>query len=456
MGPNITDLVILNAKVYLGGTVIEGGVAVDEGKIVAIGKEPNLPQGEREVDAAGCLVLPGLVDVHVHFREPGRTHKEDFHTGSRAAAAGGVTTFVDESNTTPPTTTRETLGEKIKLADGKSLVDFSFSVGLNPGNLEDIPEFASKGVSSFAVFDEMEGPLLDIPDAGTLLEALDAIRSVGGFASLNCRYAGLRTWLTTKVRRAGGKDMASYSEGSPPLTEALGAARNLLLAEESGVDVHLREVSASATVGVLERKKTGRVTAEITPNHLLLTREDAERLGPYAQIPPPLRSKHDAESLMAALNSGLIDIVASDHAPHTDEEKQRGLQDIWDSPPGLPGIETMLPLLMTQVNNGRLSLERLVRATSEAPARAFDLYPRKGVISVGSDADLVIVDPNLEAIIRGETLHSKVHWTPFEGWEVVGLPIMTIVRGEVVYEEGEICGTPGWGSFIPAASKDSP
>jgi len=445
------DLVIKNAKIYIGGVVLDGGIAANDGKIIQIGKEPHLSRGDREVDAAGCLVLPGLVDVHVHFRDPGRTHKEDFHTGSRAAAAGGVTTIVDEPNTTPPTTTAETLEDKIETADGRSLVDFSFSVGLNPGNFENISGFASTGVSSFAVFDEMEGPLLDIPDAGTVLKALNAIRAAGGLASLNCRYAGLRTWFTRKARSTGGKDMASFSEGSPPLTEALGAARNLLLAEEAGVDVHLREVSSSATLAVLEVMKTERVTSETTPNHLLLTREDAERLGPYAQIPPPLRSKDDAESLIAALNSGLIDVVASDHAPHTDEEKQRGFTDIWDSPPGLPGIETMLPLLLTQVDSGRLSVERLVKATSEVPARTFNLYPRKGAIRLGSDADLVVVDPHLKTVIRGETLHSKVHWTPFEGWDVVGLPVMTVVRGEVVYEEGEICGSPGWGSFIPAA-----
>jgi len=451
MGPKNADLVIWNSKIYLGGVIIEGGIAANRGKIVAIGKEPHLPRGDREVDAHGNLVLPGLVDVHVHFRDPGRTHNEDFYSGSRAAAAGGVTTVVDEPNTTPPTTTPETLADKIRTADERALVDFSFSVGLNPGNLNDIPDFASTGVSSFAVFDEMEGPLLDIPEAGTLLEALDAIRAAGGLAALNCRYAGLRTWFTRKARSAGGKDMASFAEGSPPLTEAIGAARNLLLTGEAEVDAHFREVSSSATLAVLERMKTGRVTAETTPNHLLLTRDDAERLGPYAQIPPPLRSKHDAESLMTALNNGLIDIVASDHAPHTDEEKQRGFQDIWDSPPGLPGIETMLPLLLTQVRRGRLSLERLVQATSEAPAKAFNLYPLKGVIRVGSDADLVVVDPNVKTVIRGKDLHSKVHWTPFEGWEVVGLPVMTVVRGEVVYEEGETCGSPGWGRFIPAA-----
>lgn len=449
------DLVINNAKVFYQGEFHEGGVAVDGGKIVAVAKESHLPRADRVIDAKGNLVIPGLVDIHVHMREPGRTHKEDFSSGSRAAAAGGVTTFVEEPNSTPPTTTPEELERKQRLAERKSIVDFSFSIGLNPDNLEEVPRFTESGIASFAVFDEMEGPQLDIPDAGTLITALEAIKRAGGVASLNCRHAPLRTWLTRRVKNQGGNDIRAYSEASPPLEEAIGAAEVLQLARAVGARTHVREVSTLASINILDGWKTGNITAEVTPNHLLLTAEDAMRLGPYAQIPPPIRSRSDSDALWAALSNETIDVIASDHAPHTRAEKDRGLTDIWESPPGLPGVETMLPLLLTQVNQGRISLRRLIELTSENPAKAFRMYPRKGVIRVGSDADFAIVDLYQRWRIKGDDLRSKVRWTPFEDWEVQGRAVMTVVRGAIVYDiDEDFFAKPGNGNFIPASQKE--
>jgi dihydroorotase (multifunctional complex type) len=451
----IVDLVIKNAKVFYQGEFLEGGVAANGGKIVAIAKEPHLPRADRVIDVKGNLVIPGLVDIHVHMREPGRTHKEDYSSGSRAAAAGGVTTFIDEPNTTPPTTTMEELERKQRLAGRKSIVDFSFSMGLNPGNLEEVPRFTESGIASFAVFDEMEGPQLDIPDAGTLITALKAIKRAGGVASLNCRHAPLRTWLTRRIKRHRGKDICAYSEASPPLEEAIGAAEVLHLARAVGVRTHVREISTLASLTVLDRWKTGNVTAEVTPNHLLLTTEDAMRLGPYAQIPPPIRSKNDSDALWAALNMGTVDVIASDHAPHTRAEKDRGLTDIWESPPGLPGVETMLSLLLTQVNQERINLRRLIELTSENPAKAFSLHPRKGVIQMGSDADFAIVDLHKKWWIKGDDLRSKVRWTSFEDWEVQGRVMMTVVRGVIVYDgEGDSFVKPGYGDYIQASQKE--
>ena len=192
------------------------------------------------------------------------------------------------------------------------------------------------------------------------------------------------------------------------------------------------------------------MSVEVTPNHLFLTAEDAERLGPYAQVPPPIRTRENVQDLWNAVNRGIIDIISSDHAPHTREEKNRGFKDIWESPPGLPGIETMLPLLLTEINLRRMSLKRLVEVTSEGPARIFGFSDRKGALKVGFDADLVLVDLHKKQLIKGNKLHSKIKWTPFEGKKVIGLPVMTIIRGEVVMEEGKIVGLPGYGSFLPA------
>jgi dihydroorotase-like cyclic amidohydrolase len=253
-----------------------------------LGKEPNLPKGDVNIDVKGKLVIPGLVDVHVHFREPGRTHKEDFLTGSMAASAGGVTTVVDEPNVDPPTISLETLEEKRKLAE-KSLVDYSFTIGLNPDNIGLIPEFALQGIHSFTIFDEMEGPLLNIPDIGTFIEALEAVQESKVLASLNCRYADLRTWFKAKIREVGGRTIEDFAKASPPIAETLGAKKNLLLARDLGIKAHLREISSEKTLQILEQLKTPLTTAEVTPNHLFLTEKDAKTLGPYAQLPPPLR-----------------------------------------------------------------------------------------------------------------------------------------------------------------------
>jgi allantoinase len=301
----------------------------------------------------------------------------------------------------------------------------------------------------------MEGPQLDIPDAGTLITALEAIKTAGGVASLNCRHAPLRAWLTRRIRGQRGKDIRAYSEASPPLEEAIGAAGVLHLARAVGVRTHVREVSTMASLNILDGWKTGNITAEVTPNHLLLTTDDVVRLGPYAQIPPPLRSRGDSDALWAALNKGTIDVVASDHAPHTRAEKDRGLTDIWESPPGLPGVETMLPLLLTQANQARIDLRRLIELTSENPAKAFKMYPRKGVIRIGSDADIAVVDLHKRWRIKGDDLRSKVRWTPFEDWDVRGRVTMTVIRGAVVYDaEGESFAKPGHGNFIPASQEE--
>jgi len=448
------DLVIKNSKIYVRGLVLDGGIAVDDGKIVAIAKDATLLDGEQTIDARGNLVLPGLIDAHVHFRDPGFTHKEDFLTGSQGAAAGGVTTVIDEPNTNPTTTSLEALDQKKRVAESKSIVDFTFSVGLNPQNLGEISEFVSQGISSFDIFGGGLGERLSISDTGTLYEALTLIKKAGALCCLSLGGSSLSRWQLQKIQQSGRKDVAAYIESSLGIGEAISASKNLPLTEYVGVRAHLRQISTSSTVRVLERLKAKgqNMSSEVSPHHLLLTTEDVKRLGPYGKVGPPIGTKEDAEALWSALADGTIDMIATDHAPHTREEKDAGWEDIWKAPSGLPEVETTLPLMLTQFNKGRIGLGRLVEATSEMPAKIFNLYPRKGAIQVGSDADLVIVDLNRKGRILGERLHSKIRHTPFEGWEVQGIPVMTMVRGMKVMEEGEILGKPGCGAFIPATT----
>jgi dihydroorotase (multifunctional complex type) len=441
---------IMNAKIWLPDGLYEGGLLVEDGKIAKIGR--SLTEGERVVDAGGKLVIPGLVDLHVHFREPGFTQKEDFYTGSCAAVAGGVTTVVDEPNNSPVTGTPDALGEKMRLVQRKALVDYTFSVALYADKLEQIPVFREIGVNCFAVFDELGDAPTGMDDTGVLLDALSRIKEAEGLAFLNCRESDLVVHVMERLRGSGSGTLDDYNAHFPHVAESVGAAKRVLLSHAVGVKVHLREVSTLETVKALRRLRRymGGVTAEARPDHLLLNHENTRGLGPYAQQWTPVRRKTDNEALLGALRDGVIKVIASDHATHTKDEKERGRVNIWDSPPGLPAVETMLPLLLTKVNEGVLELGTLIDAASANPAKVIGQYPRKGCIRVGSDADLVLVDMKEQKVIKGEGLHGKTKWTPFEGWKVEGVPVATYIRGVDAYVDGEAVAAPGHGRFLSA------
>jgi dihydroorotase len=443
---------IKNSKVFIDGLILDCCLAIEEGKIIAIGKETKMPHSDQVIDAGGNIIIPGLLDVHVHFRDPGFTHKEDFYTGSSAAAAGGVTTIIDEPNNIPTTTTLGALKQKIKTADKRSVVDYSFSYGLNHENIGDIPDVFSHGILSFDIFTGGMGDKLSINDTGVFFDALSRIHDLGALACITCGDSELNRWSAEKVLRKGGNDINAYGKASLSVSEALGVAKNILLAGAVGTKIHLRQISTLDAVNFLKIFKTNspQITSEVSPHHLLLDTQIIQQLGPFGKVGPPVRSIRDKNGVWSAFADGTLDIVATDHAPHSKEEKEKGKNDVWKAPSGLPGIETLLPLMLTQVNKDRISLKRVVEATAELPAKIFGLYPRKGAIEVGSDADLVIIDLKRNDVFRGDSLCSKADWTPFEGWEHQGKPLMTFVRGIKVMEEGSIIVKPGHGSFIPS------
>ncbi len=439
------SVTVVNARVFAGGALREGAVVAEDGVITEIGRNTS-PVGE-VIDARGNIVLPGLVDLHVHFREPGATQKEDFYTGGCAAVAGGVTTVLDEPNNTPVIDTPAALRLKLDTIRGRALVDYGVTVALNDHNLDALPDFVRLGTTAFAEFDELGDRPTGLTDAGVLLDAMRAVKAVGGLLLMNCREAEIVDHETARTRREGRNDFGDYNASFPRVAESVAAAKRLLMAESVGVRAHLREVSAIETLRVLAALK-GAVTVEARPDHLFLNEDDSAQLGPLAQQWTPIRGRNDNAALLKALSTGLVDVVASDHAPHTLDEKQPGYGNIWDSPPGIPAVETMLPLLLTEVNRGRLTLARLVEASSTTPARILGAHPRKGEIAVGSDADLVIVDPDEEWTIRGEDLHGKTRWTPYEGRKVKGRVLSTIVRGTPTYDHGDVIGKPGKGRAL--------
>ena len=443
------DLIFTNASILTENGIIKGSLAVKDGKITAVGQVSG--QGaKRTVNVGGKLIAPGLVDLHVHFREPGFTQKEDFLTGTRAAAAGGVTTVVDEPNNSPVTNSHETIEGKRWIIEGKAYVDYMLQMAVYADGLDEIKKAREAGIIAFPVFDELGDRPTGMENTGVLYEALKRIKEVDGLALLNCRESDLVNKTMNGLKESGRNTLADYMDHFPHVAESLGGAKRILLAHDAGVRAHFREVSTTETVQMIKLMKgyMGKITAEVRPDHLFLNYDNTKNLGPYAQQWTPLRTKADSDALWEALNDGTVNVIASDHATHAEEEKKRGADNIWKSPPGLPAIESMLSLLLTAVNEGRLGLERLFECASTNPAKVIGLYPRKGTIKVGSDADLVVIDREKESVIRGENAKTKTHWTPYEGWEVKGVPVATYGRGIETYVDGEIVGEPGQGRFL--------
>ena len=400
-----------------------------------------------ELDGTVLHALPGLIDGHVHFRSPGLEHEEDWASGSRAAVMGGVTTVLDMPNTVPPTDTVERARVKQALADASAHCDFGI-LGLVGASTDSVGELADSGlVVGLKVFLGPTTGRLSAPDDGGLRAALVAARAVGLRVAFHAEDRAIIAAAEATLQASGRTDALAHLESRPVEAEVAAIDHLGRLLFETGAAGHVLHVSSAAGLAVIERWR-GRgvdLTCEVTPHHALLDRE-AYGLGGIARVNPPIRGEPDASALLAALAGGRVDCLASDHAPHLAADKQR--PNIWDVPAGFAGVETLLPLMLTAVHDGRLSLERLVHATSEAPARTWGLRPRKGAVAVGADADLALVDLERPGTIRAASLHGKNNLSVFEGRATRGSVVTTIVRGRVVVRDGELVGQPGWGQPV--------
>lgn len=440
------DVAIVNGIVVSASKTVATNIGIREGKVAALIGAPDAISAREVIDASGKLIFPGLVDAHAHFREPGAVHKEGFQTGTMAAAAGGVTSVFVMPTDDPATLSVDDYEHKMRLAEGRSYVDFALLAGLSP-DLSQIGALAKLGVLSVEVFLAGASPELRITDNALLIAALSLIAQHGMVAGITPGDDGIVESRTAQLRAAGDQSPIAFARSRPPVAETFGVARACVAAAESGASVHLRQISCRASVELLRfyRRVLPKLSAEVLPHNLLMTEADLECHGCFAKMSPPLRAQSDIDSVWSGLLDGVIDIVASDHAPHLREEKEKGRHDIWSAPLGIPGIQTMLPLLLNEVSKGRLTHEQVVRFTAETPARLFGIYPRKGALLPGSDADLVIVDPYKKTVIRNEDQYSKAGVTPFDGWSVIGSPSLTMVRGRTVMRSGRIvsntCGS---------------
>ncbi|MEM4347789.1 MAG: dihydroorotase [Candidatus Altiarchaeota archaeon] len=429
------DLIIKNARILLFGNIFKGAIAVKNGKISRIARNFS-DNSAKVIDAKENFLLPGAIDVHVHFRDFEEKHKEDWFTGSKAAAAGGVTTVLDMPNNKPPITNIKNLEKKRKLAAKRSIVDFGFHFAATSENLESIKKV--KNVASVKFYMGTTTNDLLIREA-EIFEYFKILAKKKIPATIHCEDEQMLQYYKEKILKFQKDDAIAYADSRPNICASSAMNKIIYFSKFSKTKVHFCHVSTSEEIDLLRRHPFFWLSAEATPHHLFLTRKDLKKLGTFAKMNPPLRSEKDREELWDAINKNLIKIIATDHAPHLKEEKSKG---IWDAPAGVPGVETMLPLLLNEVSKGNLSLQKLVKLIAENPAKVFSIRG-KGKIQEGYDADLLIVDMKIKRKINAEKLFTKCKWSPFEGLTVKGMVIKTFIRGNLVFDNGETLKNSG-------------
>lgn len=431
-----------------GGTLVtpsgrlRGDLLVVDGRIAALGGSAQLGSADAVLDADGLFVLPGLVDAHVHVRDPGLTHKEDFGSATRAAAAGGVTTILVMPYDRPLADSADAVETNAQGAIGRAFVDFGMQAAVGPRNVAAIPDLASAGAVSLEVQLAEAPEAVGIPTAADLRTIFQGARRTGRVVGVYCEDDSLRAAATRKLQGAGRVDPSAHVESRDPLGEEIAASLACAVAHDTGADVHLRQISTAAALGVAKQARAAgaRVTVEATPHHLCLTAEDEVSGGPGLKVSPPLRSAGDAAALRAGVADGSVDIVATDHAPHAPSEKAAGERDIWAAPGGFPGLETLLSVVVDLF--GDESPETIARVCADAPARRFGLGGRKGRIAPGYDADLVLLDLGATWQVDSEKLHTRATASPFAGRALPGVVRYTLLRGCVLARDREIVDRP--------------
>lgn len=400
-------------------------VLIEDERIVGV-DPPSTARADVTIDATGLHLLPGVIDDQVHFREPGLTHKEDLAFASRACAKGGVTTYFEMPNTVPPATTQAGIEHKLSLAAEKSLVNYSFYIGATPHNTADLA--AASRTPGIKIF-------IGSSTGDLLVDGQDALERIFAETTLPiCAHCeDETTFRRNRDALDGGKTVADHSRIRDHEAAIIATKRAVDLAERHRHRFHVLHVSTKAEAEFLATQRDV-ITAEVCPHHLLFNVDDYDRLGTLVQMNPSIKTAEDNAGLWDALRSGAIQVIATDHAPHTWEEKQ---QQYPQSPSGLPAVENSLALMLNAVNEGRLTLERLVHAMCDAPARVWDVV-NKGRITEGYDADLVLVDLQAEHTIRNAEQLTKSRWSPWDGVTLKGQPRKTWVMGHLVYDEGRI------------------
>lgn len=455
----IFDTVIRGGRIVTLSDVADGDIGILDGVIAAIEAPGSLTATAKTIDVSGKIVFPGLIDCHCHFRG-----WEDYGLASRMAAAAGLTTIIPFAIT--DTENGESLPDAIDRhraqLEGSTVLDvaFHFQLGADPRILEGIPAAIKGGVRSFKMFMayKTRRPPVMVGDE-FILRAMDLAGVNGGLIQLHCENGEVIHYLERQFQAEGRVKPTDFPDAAPPWVEGDAIQRAITLAKTSGCPTYIVHLSTQVGLQAISRARADgeRIWTETCPQYLLLAAEDHEKWGPLLKIGPPLRpvGGPDREALWSGLESGVISCIGSDHSPHPKEIKELGWDNIFDQaggapvPYGAPSIETLAQLVYSKgVGERALPLPYVARVLSENPARIFGLYPRKGVIQVGSDADFTIVDPDQKTRITEDSLLGKAGYTPYEGWEMDGAITMSLLRGEVLMENGRVVGNPGYGRFL--------
>lgn len=446
------DLYLKNGHVVTETSVFDGGVAIHKGKITQVVSNDAEFDACEVIDLKGKYLLPGIVDGHAHFNQPGREHWEGYRTGSMAAAGGGVTTAVEMPlNSTPPTINRANLAHKRQVVSSEAVIDYAHWGGLVNNNLTDMADLNADGVVGYKAFISSSVMDFERVDDDILYAGLTSVGKLGNLVGVHAENEYVTQYLGKQLQEAGRTDRASWYESRPPETELEAIQRACFWAKVVGGNLHVVHVTiAEGLRAIAQAKRQGvHVTAETCPHYLFFDHQDFERIGPAAKCAPPIRSREDVEALWQCVFEDLVDTIGSDHSPCLWEDKEKGMDNIWKAWGGISGIQTMLPALLTEgVHKRGLELPALMKMLATNPARLFGLYPQKGAIMPGADADLVVVNLDKEWTLSADQLLYKNKHSAYVGYSFKGKVERTLVRGQTVYLDEQIKAEPGFGKLL--------
>lgn len=447
------DLYLRNGLVVTEDTAFRGGIVIHNGVIAELVNDDTPIDAKETIELNGKVLMPGLIDSHVHFQEPGRPHWERYVKATSAAAAGGVTTIMDMPvDSTPSTTNRANLMLKREVVRTQAIIDCAQWGGLVDNNLDSLDELHEDGVIGFKGF-MVETGIEDFKriNDDMLYEGLLRTRQNGNVVGVHAENEGVTRYLAEKLQAAGRIDRRAWLESRIPETEIEAITRAVFWAQATGGNLHVLHTTLAGSVEIVAnaRNQGTRVTVETCPHYLFFDEDDFLRMGPILKMGPPVRSRAEVEKLWSCVLAGKVHVICSDHSPSTWEEKACGMDDIWKAWGGVGGVQTMLPVLLTEgVHKRGLGLSALVRMMSTNPARIYGIYPRKGALIPGADADIVIVDLEKKWTVQEKDLYYQNPQSPFVGYELIGGVERTILRGQTVYQGGEIKVKPGYGKVV--------
>jgi len=445
-------------RLLINGTIVnsvgkfKAAIGIVEGKIACISENTSEIEADEIIDVEGKYILPGVIDAHIHFQDPGFTHREDFEHGTAACAVGGITTAMSHPMNDPAILDTESYNINVAAYEGRGIVDYGVHGGGTSNNCERIEDLwlntGATSIKMFMCFSVKEFPFVQ---DDSMFDILQRLNKIDGLAIIHCENDQLIRLMEQRLKAEGRKDPMAYNESRPEIVEIEAIKRAIYLVEQANCKALIVHVSTAE--GLEEIKKAQdrgvQIWAETCPHFLTFVREDMNEHGPYLKFSPVMRGEENRKRMWEFFDKGFVNTVGSDHCPYEKSEKETAIDDIWKAPNGIPGLEVMLPVFLNGVNAGLTSLERVVEVTSYNPSRIYGIAPEKGLIQIGSDADLVIVDMELEKTFTDADRKAKCTWSPYFGRKFKGWPTMTIVRGEIVAKDGQIMVNPGYGKYIP-------